>query len=140
MFLITKLLYLGQSWNDNQIPQKIKSKNLLSVRRLNTTRIEILTASSLQSKVIGCSAECSAGRCDERFRIPGRDGRAEDDTAQNEDGVREEPERHEDTVERAVVRRTDPGEAGQEPDHRRGPSAAVRRAAVRSPNHSQGSK
>lgn len=64
-----------------------------------------------------CFIECSAGRCDERLGISGRDGRAKDDTAKNKDGLREKPERHEDPVECTVVRGTDSGETGQEPDH-----------------------
>lgn len=79
--------------------------------------------------------ECGFGCGRQRVRVRRRAVHPPNGAAEDQDRVREEPERSEDHGKRAAVRRAHPRQARQVADHRRGAADAVRDPPLRPGNH-----
>ena len=85
-------------------------------------------------------AECRPRGSDKRIRILRRNRNQTNDSAENQDHLREEPVGPEDRLQRAVVRGAHPGSARQKPNHRRSVASFVRHTIIGSANNVKGRK
>lgn len=119
-----------QNWSTTNVVQRVRKYHHPSTG--NKFRLPL---SKWTAWTFNLCLECGFGGRDQRFGMPGRDGHSQDDPAQNQGDLREKPGRHENRVERAVLRGEDPGPAGQGSNHRRGVAPPLRHKTVRSPDH-----